>query len=222
MDARTSPALALPDRRIVVPALGITQILAWGSTFYLPGVLANPIARETGWSYDWVIGGVTVGLLVAGIVSPRVGRAIGEHGGRPVLAIGALCLAAGLALLGLASNLGLYLGAWLLIGAGMGAGLYDAAFSTLGAIYGKDARGAITFVTLFGGFASTVCWPLSALLVEHLGWRGACFAYAAMRSSRSSACTCCRCCKRAGSTSRPRWLSARWSGRRRSGHASSR
>jgi predicted MFS family arabinose efflux permease len=181
MDARTPQALALPDRRIVVPALGITQILAWGSTFYLPGVLANPIARETGWSYDWVIVGITVGLLVAGIVSPRVGRAIGEHGGRPVLAIGALCLAAGLALLGLASNLGLYLGAWLLIGAGMGAGLYDAAFSTLGAIYGKDARGAITFVTLFGGFASTVCWPLSALLVEHLGWRGACFAYAAMQ-----------------------------------------
>jgi predicted MFS family arabinose efflux permease len=181
MDARTPQALALPDRRIVVPALGVTQILAWGSTFYLPGVLANPIARETGWSYDWVIGGITVGLLVAGIVSPRVGRAIGEHGGRPVLAIGALCLAGGLALLGLASNLGLYLGAWLLIGAGMGAGLYDAAFSTLGAIYGKDARGAITFVTLFGGFASTVCWPLSALLVEHLGWRGACFAYAAMQ-----------------------------------------
>ena len=63
----------------------------------------------------------------------------------------------------------------------MGAGLYDAAFSTLGSIYGKDARSAITWVTLFGGFASTVCWPLSALLVEQLGWRGACFAYAAIQ-----------------------------------------
>ena len=181
MTAATSVPEPLPDRRIVIPALGITQILAWGSTFYLLGVLANPITRETGWPYDWVIGGVSVGLLVAGIVSPRVGRAIGRHGGRPVLAIGSLCLAGGLLLLGGAANLALYLAAWVLIGAGMGAGLYDAAFSTLGTIYGKNARSAITWVTLFGGFASTVCWPLSALLVEQFGWRGACFAYAAIQ-----------------------------------------
>ena len=181
MDAVTPTAVVLPDRRIVVPALGITQILAWGSTFYLLGVLANPISRETGWSYDWVIGGVSLGLLVAGVVSPRVGRAIGRYGGRPVLAAGSIFLAAGLIALGLSSNFTLYLVAWVLIGAGMGAGLYDAAFATLGTIYGKDARGAITSVTLFGGFASTVCWPLSALLVEHLGWRGAAFVYGAVQ-----------------------------------------
>jgi predicted MFS family arabinose efflux permease len=64
----------------------------------------------------------------------------------------------------------------------MGAGLYDAAFSTLGSIYGRDSRSAITSVTLFGGFASTVCWPISAFLVEHLGWRGACFCYAALHA----------------------------------------
>lgn len=172
---------AQPDRRIVVPALGITQILAWGSTFYLLGVLANPIAQETGWRYDGIIGGISLGLVVAGVISPRVGRAIGKHGGRPVLALGSLFLAAGLVLLGLATNFWIYLGAWIVLGIGMGAGLYDAAFSTLGTIYGKDARGAITWVTLFGGFASTVCWPLSAILVEQLGWRGACFAYAAFQ-----------------------------------------
>jgi predicted MFS family arabinose efflux permease len=181
MDAAAPAEAALPDRRIVVPALGVTQILAWGSTFYLLGVLAPPIAADTGWSYDWVIGGVSLGLLVAGIVSPRVGRAIGQHGGRPVLAIGSLCLAAGLALLGCANSFALYLAAWVLIGVGMGAGLYDAAFSTLGAIYGREARSAITVLTLFGGFASTVCWPLSALLMAQLGWRGACFAYAAIQ-----------------------------------------
>jgi MFS family permease len=181
MTAVTAAPEAAPDRRVVVTALGITQILAWGSTFYLLGVLANPITRDTGWPYDRVIGGVSVGLLVAGIVSPRVGRAIGRHGGRRVLAIGSLCLAGGLLLLGWAPNFALYVGAWILIGAGMGAGLYDAAFSTLGAIYRKEARGAITWVTLFGGFASTVCWPLSALLVAQFGWRGACFAYAAIQ-----------------------------------------
>jgi predicted MFS family arabinose efflux permease len=176
-----SNAIALPDRRVIVTALGITQILAWGSTFYLLGVLANPVARDTGWGYEWVMAGVSAGLLVAGLVSPRVGRAISEWGGRPVLAASAGLLALGLLLLGSSQNLPWYLAAWIIVGAGMGAGLYDAAFSALGSIYGKDARSPITWVTLFGGFASTVCWPLSAFLVEHLGWRGACFVYAGIQ-----------------------------------------
>ena len=170
-----------PDRRIVIAALGVTQILAWGSTFYLVGVLANPIDSDTSWGYDWVIGGVSVGLLTAAAVSPRVGRAIGKWGGRRLLALSALLLAAGLLLLGSSQSLAWYLTSWLIIGAGMGAGLTDAAFSTLGSIYGDNARSAITSLTLFAGFASTICWPLSAYLVEHLGWRGACFIYAAIQ-----------------------------------------
>jgi hypothetical protein len=171
----------LPDRRIVVTALGITQIFAWGSTFYLLGVLATPIGVDTGWSLDWVMAGVSIGLLVAGTVSPRVGRAIGKNGGGLILAIGPVFLGTGLLLLGTAQNLLWYLCAWLVIGTGMGAGLYDAAFATLGSIYGKDSRAAITSLTLFGGFASTVCWPLSAYLVERLGWRDTCFVYAAIQ-----------------------------------------
>ena len=178
MSATSDP---LPDRRIVVTALGVTQIFAWGSTFYLLAVLAPSVARDTGWGYDRVVAGVSVGLLVAGIVSPRVGRFISTHGGRPVLAAGALLLAAGLAALGLAPTLPFYLAAWAIVGFGMGAGLYDAAFSTLGNIYGSNARSAITSVTLFGGFASTVCWPLSAYLVQHIGWRETCFIYAAIQ-----------------------------------------
>jgi MFS family permease len=174
-----------PHRRLVVPALGITQILAWGSTFYLLAVLAAPIVKDTGWSYDWVVAGLSLGLAVAGLVSPRVGRAIKVSGGRPVLASGAAIIALGLLLIGSAQNLAWYLGGWLVVGAGMGAGLYDAAFSTLGTIYGKDSRNPISQVTLFGGFASTVCWPLSSLLVEHLGWRGACFIYAAIQAGSS-------------------------------------
>jgi MFS family permease len=176
-----STDLVKPDRRIVVAALGVTQILAWGSTFYLLGVLANPITRDTGWGYDWVISGVSVGLLMAGLVSPRVGLAIGKWGGRRVLALSALLLAAGLLLLGSSQNIAWYLTAWLLVGVGMGAGLTDAAFSTLGKIYGDSARSAITSLTLFAGFASTICWPLSAYLVEHLGWRETYFFYAAIQ-----------------------------------------
>lgn len=129
-----------PDRRVVVAALGITQILAWGSTFYLLGVLANDIARSTGWSYDWVTCGVSVGLLMAGLVSPRVGRAISKWGGRFMLAASAVLLAVGLLLLGSSQTIVWYLLAWLLLGVGMGSGLTDAAFSTLGSLYGEDAR----------------------------------------------------------------------------------
>ena len=162
-------------------ALGITQILAWGATFYLLSVLAMPIAADTGWALDWVVCGLSIGLLTAGVVSPRIGREIGKNGGGLVLAASAVLLGIGLLLVGLAQNLIWYLCAWLIIGAGMGAGLYDAAFATLGSLYGKDARVAITSVTLFGGFSSTICWPLSAYLVEHVGWRDACFVYAAIQ-----------------------------------------
>lgn len=168
------------DRQRVIAAIGVIQILAWGSSFYLLAVLAGPIAQDTGWSYAWVIAGVSLGLLVAGAVSIRVGRTIEAQGGRRVLAASAVLLAAGLVVMAAAPGVPVYLAAWLLLGAGMGAGLYDAAFATLGRLYGAEARGAITELTLWGGFASTVCWPLSAWLVEAAGWRAACLAYAGL------------------------------------------
>lgn len=179
--ARAHPAAAAPAWRVIIATLGLTQIFAWGSSYYLLGVLANPIADETGWSLAAVVGGLSLGLLAAGMISPRIGRAIARHGGRPVLTASSLLLAAGLALLGLAQTLPVFLAAWLVIGLGMGAGLYDAAFATLGGYFGQEARRAITTLTLWGGFASTVCWPISAFMVETLGWRGACFAYAALQ-----------------------------------------
>lgn len=165
---------------LLITGLGLTQILAWGSSYYLPAVFAAPIAADTGWSLTWVIGGLSLGLLVAGLVSPWVGRTINRQGGRLVLAGSSVLLAAGLVALGLAQSLPLYILAWAVIGTGMGAGLYDAGFATLGRIYGVDARRMIVTLTLFGGFASTVCWPFSAYLVQHFGWRSACLVYAAI------------------------------------------
>lgn len=176
----SDPAIPPGERLRVVTALGIVQILAFGSTYYLLTVLARPIVAETGWSYGTVIAGISLGLLVAGLVSVRVGRLIEQHGGRPVLAASSLVLAAGLGLMGLAPSVSVYLAAWAVMGVGMGAGLYDAAFSLLGRRYGREARRAITHVTLWGGFASTVCWPLSAFLVESAGWRLACLVYAGL------------------------------------------
>jgi hypothetical protein len=170
----------LPDRRIVISALGIGQILGWGTSFYFPAVFAGPIVRDTGWSLGMVVGGTSLGLLVAGLISPQVGQLIGRHGGRPVLLASSFFFAAGLVGVGLAPALPVYLAAWVLIGIGMGTGLYDAVFAALGRIYGSAAREPITNLTLFGGFASTICWPLSAFMIDHVGWRGACFIYAGL------------------------------------------
>jgi hypothetical protein len=168
------------DRRVVITALGIVQILAWGTSFYIPAVFAEPIVKDTGWSLGWVVGGTSIGLLLAGLISPQVGRIIDVRGGRPVLLASSLCYAAGLLGVGLAPALPFYLMAWALIGVGMGTGLYDAVFAALGRLYGSGARGPITNLTLFGGFARTVCWPLSAFMIDHIGWRAACFVYAGL------------------------------------------
>jgi predicted MFS family arabinose efflux permease len=168
------------DRSRVVAALGIAQLIGWGTSFYFPGVLAAPIAADTGWPLSFIVGGVSLGLLIAGLISPQVGRLIGAHGGRPVLAASALLFASGLCIIGMAPALWVYLAGWIAVGAAMGTGLYDAAFAALGRLYGTRARGPITALTLFGGFASTVFWPLGAYLAATFGWRNACFAYAAL------------------------------------------
>ena len=168
------------SRPVTITALGIAQILGWGTSFYFPAVLAPPIVADTGWSLGWVVSGTSIGLLVAGLIAPRVGAVIDRRGGRPVLALSSLLYALGLTGIGLAPNLPFYLLAWVVLGGGMGTGLYDAVFAALGKLYGKDARNPITNLTLFGGFASTVCWPLSALLAETFGWRGACLVYAVL------------------------------------------
>ena len=168
------------SRPVTLTALGIAQILAWGSSFYFPAVLAQPIVADTGWSFGWVVGGTSIGLLVAGLIAPRVGIVIDRKGGRPVLAASSLLYAAGLLGIGVAPNLSIYLLGWVVVGLGMGSGLYDAVFAALGKLYGREARTAITNLTLFGGFASTVCWPLSALLAQSVGWRGACLVYACL------------------------------------------
>lgn len=163
---------------LLLAALGVTQIFAWGSSYYLPAVLAKPMAAEARWPLPWVVGGLSLGLLMTGAVSPRVGYLIQDRGGRPVLAGSAVLLALGLIVMGLARSLPVYLLAWVVIGLGMGAGLYDAAFAALGRLYGAKARSAITSLTLFGGFSSAICWPLSGALVAAFGWRGTCFVYA--------------------------------------------
>jgi MFS family permease len=119
-------------------------------------------------------------LLLQAALGPAIGRAIDRSGGRGVLMLSNLVLAAGLAWLGIAGGVIALAGAWAVLGFGMALGLYDPAFAALTAIYGREARSAITGITLIAGFASTVGWPLSVWLNGSVGWRGACFGWAAL------------------------------------------
>jgi predicted MFS family arabinose efflux permease len=170
----------LVKRNVVVAALGTTQNLAWGSSYYLPAILAEPIAEGLGLSRAMVFGVFSGSLLLSAFLGPAVGRVIDNRGGRGVLVLSNVVLAAGLVLLALAQGIIGLAAAWAILGVGMALGLYDAAFATLAGLYGRTARAPITGITLIAGFASTIGWPLSAFLDASLGWRGACLAWAAL------------------------------------------
>jgi hypothetical protein len=163
---------------IVVP-LGVSQTLAWASSYYLPAILADPISRDLGISETWFFAAFSGSLMLSGLLGPRVGRTIDRVGGRLVLSASNLLLAAGLVCLGASYSAPMMAAAWLLLGFGMALGLYDAAFGALGRIYGDKARSAITGITLIAGFASTVGWPLTGLGLESIGWRWTCYGWAA-------------------------------------------
>ena len=172
--------MSAASQRWTVARLGTAQTLAWASSYYLPAMLAAPMARDLGVATPTVFAAFSVALIVSALLGPFAGRAIDRHGGRPVLVCTNLLFAAALVGMALAQGpVGLF-AAWVLMGVAMGSGLYEAAFATLVRLYGQGARGAITGITLIAGFASTVGWPLSAWMEAQWGWRGACAGWAAL------------------------------------------
>ncbi|NYS79804.1 MULTISPECIES: MFS transporter [Halomonadaceae] len=169
---RSSPRLGL------TLTLGSAQTLAWASSYYLPAILAVPMARELEISSSWVFAAFSVALLLTAMLGPSVGRLIDQQGGRGVLMASNAVLAFGLVIMALSQGVLSLMLAWLITGVGMAMGLYDAAFATLGRLLGRSARSSITGVTLLAGFASTIGWPLTALLENEFGWRVACGAWA--------------------------------------------
>jgi MFS family permease len=163
-------------RVTVVAVLGTTQTIAWASSYYMPAILGAPIADALHLP-DSVFFGA---LLLSAIVGPSVGRLIDRHGGRALLAVSNLVIAAGLVILAAAQGIVALIIAWTVLGVGIGMGLYDAAFAALTWLYGREARSSITGITLIAGFASTIGWPLSALLLHELDWRAACLMWAGL------------------------------------------
>jgi MFS family permease len=173
-------ASALSRRSVVVSVIGVTQTLAWASTYYLTAVFADPVAADLHISREWFFGVVSGALLLSGLLGPLAGRAIDRRGGRDVLAMTSVLFAVGLLLMSIAHGVFGLAVAWAVLGVGMGYGLYEAAFATVAGLWGREARNAITGITLIAGFASTVGWPTSAVLVSAFGWRGACLGWAAL------------------------------------------
>lgn len=164
----------------IAGGLGLAQTVGFGTTTYFLVIYSEPLRKEMGWDLSWVMAGLTVAFLVWAAIAGRVGLWIREKGGKPALCLSTFCFAAGLLLIGVAHSIPVYLLAWAVIGVGMGTGLYDVVFATLGRLYGIEARRPITTVTLVGGFSSTIFWPIAGLLVSLIGWRWTSVAFAAV------------------------------------------
>ncbi len=161
-------------------SLGLTQLVGWGTTFYIPAVLAHVMAEEAGWSLTQVFGAFSWSLLVAGIVSKSMGRAIDHRGARLVMSLGSLGIVLGLLMLSIASHWLTLFAAWTVLGIATRAAQYDSAFAAIARILGSRTRRAISIITLWGGLASTVFWPLGHLLGESIGWRWTMVVYAVL------------------------------------------
>ena len=166
---------------ILVSGMGIAQIVSWGSLYYPVSVLGESMQRELGVSATVLFAALTSSLLISGIAAPKIGRLMEAHGPRAVLCAGSLLGMVALLLMARASGpVGLFASA-LVAGVAMAACLYDAAFMALNQIAGDAYRRSVTGLTLFGGFASTVSWPLSQLLLDAVGWRQTLLIYALLQ-----------------------------------------
>jgi MFS family permease len=166
-----------------IVCLGLTQLIGWGVTFYLIGALGPAMTADLGWNAATVYGGFSAAIVTMALVSPLAGAAVDRWGGHRVMPVGAVIAALGCALLAAAHHVPVYFMAWLLLGLGMRLCLYDAAFASLARAAGPTARRPMSQITLFGGLASTVMWPVGHALSDALGWRGAVVVYAALALS---------------------------------------
>ncbi|UFX42504.1 MFS transporter [Bradyrhizobium sp. 41S5] len=166
--------------RRVVAALGLAQLISWGATYYLIGGFGEQISADLGWGRDIVYGGFAAALLVMGVASPLAGRWVDRSGGREVMVAGAVINTLGCAGLAVSHQISTYFASWIVLGLGMRLTLYDAAFAALARIGGPEARRAMSGITLLGGLAATVFWPLGHMLSEHFGWRIAVLVYASL------------------------------------------
>lgn len=164
--------------RQTVILLGMSQLVCWGISYYLIAVFGSFIAADLDWSETAVYGGFSAALVVMAIASPLTGRLIDRYGGRLVMSGGSALLALGCSGIALSYSISVYYASWVLLGFAMRLTLYDAAFAALARIGGMNAKRPISKITLLGGLASSVFWPVGFFLADAFGWRAALLIYA--------------------------------------------
>jgi predicted MFS family arabinose efflux permease len=155
----------------IISILSFTEVVSWGSLYYAFAILAPEMQRELGWRAEVVFGAFSWSLLVAGLTATPAGMLLDRFGGRVVMSLGSLAGAAGFIALATVQSAVHYFAAWTVLGVAMALTLYEAAFATINREFSENARRAISTVTLFGGLASTVSWPLTLKLNGMVGWR---------------------------------------------------
>lgn len=163
--------------RGAIARLGLAQLIGWGISFYLPGALGEAIVSAQGWSRSQVYGGLSAALCCMALLSPLAGEWIDRYGGRRVMSAGACCNALGCLVIAGSTHIPVYYLGWLVLGVGMRLMLYDALSTSLAQGARGQVREVMARVTLWGGLASTVFWPLGQGLLQVLGWRGALCVY---------------------------------------------
>lgn len=166
--------------RLTILGLGITQIIGWASTYYLLSLLGTNMGRDLGLSNAALLSGVSMTMVATALIGPRVGRWQDRAGSRPVMATGSAIIAAGLAIIALGSSWHSYFLGWLVISIGSPMALYSASFTALTQAAGQRARRAISFLTLVGGLASSIAWPVTAWLMTMMEWREIILLFAAL------------------------------------------
>ncbi len=163
-----------------VPILAIGQMFGWGTTYYMPSVLAPALSRDLGLDPTGIYLGVTIMVAIGGLAAPPVGRLLDAYGASRFLPIAPLAIGLGHLLVAAVPSVTTWYLAWILHGIAMPLGLTLAATTFLTRCAGAEARRAIGILTLFGGFAPTAFWPLTALLEAWLDWRGTLAVYGAI------------------------------------------
>lgn len=161
----------------VTLAAGGNQLINWGISFYMPGIFARAITQDTGWAATHIYFGLTLAMLVMALLSPWVARLLAHFGGQRVVIGGTMLIAIGCLLMSLIHTLSGWYCAWILTGFGMRLALYDGLFAALVNLYGQRARATISRITLAGGLASALFWPLGSTLLTLIDWRQALLVY---------------------------------------------
>ncbi|MDH0614123.1 MULTISPECIES: arsenite efflux MFS transporter ArsK [unclassified Agrobacterium] len=155
----------------IVSALGLTQIIGYGTLYYSFSILAPGMAKDLGLTLAEIFGIFSASLLIGGLSAMYIGKQMDHIGAATVMTVGSALAAFTLAICAWSPSVAVFAFAIILLEISSGMVQYQAAFATLVESEPRSASRSITYLTLIGGFASTIFWPISAALAAYLSWR---------------------------------------------------